>query len=183
MQPAQLGDEALARISTTLSDLYFNLYGERPVDARASLTGNMLAHVFQGGLAVSDEWLLRTGRGEQLREFRQGFFEVVSDEVVGVIGDLTGMPVTYSFYGFDPTTRTTHSIFILDTSELGSPERRQAVLNWSEQVRRNARRLRKEHRETRDLHRELKRQMWTKREEIDRAEADDGEAGRSSDDP
>ncbi|MBS1845861.1 MAG: DUF2294 family protein [Actinobacteria bacterium] len=182
VQLVQLGDEALERISDTLSDLYLNLYGERTVDARASLTGNMLAHVFEGGLGVSDQWLLRSGRGERLREFRQNFFEVVSGEMVGVVGDLTGMPVTYSFSGFDPTTRTTHSIFVLDTTELGGAEQRQAVLNWSEQVRRNARRLREEHRETREVHQALKAQMREKREEVARAEDDDRDAGRSSDD-
>jgi uncharacterized protein YbcI len=166
VQPLHLGDEALERVASTLSSLYFTLYEERPADAHASLTGNMLAYVFEGGLGVSDEWLLRTGRGERLREFRQNFFEVVSDEMVGVVGDLTGMPVTYSFFGFDPTTRTTHAVFVLDMSELHGAEQRQAVLNWSEQVRRNARRLREQHRATREVHARLKDQIRVKREEI-----------------
>jgi uncharacterized protein YbcI len=178
-----LGDEALARIAATLSDLYHILYEERPGDPHVSLTGNMLAFVFENGLSVSDEWLLTSGRGERVREFRQNFFEVVSPELVGVVGDLTGMPVTYSFYGFDPQTRTTHAVFVLDVSELHEAEQRQAVLNWSEQVRRNARRLREEHRETREVHRALKAQMAAKREEVRReAEADDAPR-RGSDDP
>jgi uncharacterized protein YbcI len=165
---AQLGDEALERIAGTLSDLYFMLYEERPGDAHASLTGNMLAYVFEGGLSVSDEWLLRSGRGERLREFRRNFFEVVDDEMTGVVGDLTGMPVTYSFYGFDPKTRTSHAVFVLDMTELRGAEERQAVLNWSEQVRRNARRLREQHQE--------KREEVERDQEIDLVE-------RRSDDP
>jgi hypothetical protein len=121
VQQAQLGDEALERLAATLSHLYFALYEERTVDARAALTGNMLAFVFEGGLSVGDEWLLRSGRAERLREFRQSFFEVVDDELVGIVGDLTGVPVTYSFYGFDPRTRTTHMIFVLDRSALHGP--------------------------------------------------------------
>jgi uncharacterized protein YbcI len=185
-QRAQLGDEALERVASTLSDLYYGLYEERPADPHASLTGNMLAYVFEGGLAVSDEWLLRTGRGERLREFRRNFFEVVSEELVGVVGDLTGLPVTYSFYGFDPTTRTTHAIFVLDMSELHGAEQRQAVLNWSEQVRRNARRLRDQHRATVEVHTRLRLQMEAKRVEIERGEADERDAGDAaprSDDP
>ncbi len=178
---ARLGDAALERVASTLSDLYYVLYEERPLDAHASLTGNMLAFVFEDGLSVSDEWLLRSGRGERLSEFRQNFFEVVSDEMVAVVGDLTGTPVTYSFYGFDPKTRTTHAIFVLDMSLLHGAEERQAVLNWSEQVRRNARRLREQHRATREVHLALKEQMRRKREEVrEDAEAD---AVRRSEDP
>src|SRR3954467_375291 len=109
---AHLGDEALQRIATSLSDLYSVLYDARPGDAHTSLTGNMLAFVFEGGLSIGDEWLLRAGEEKQLTEFRRQFFDVVSDDLVGVVGDLTGLTVTYSFYGFDPHTRTTHAVFV-----------------------------------------------------------------------
>jgi hypothetical protein len=184
VQQLHLGGEALERVAGTLSDLYFTLYEEHPADPRASLTGNMLAYVFEGGLGVSDEWLLRTGRGERLREFRQSFFEVVSGEMVGVVGDLTGLPVTYSFFGFDPTTRTTHAVFVLDMTGMHDAEQRQAVLNWSEQVRRNARRLREQHRATREVHMALKDQVRAKREQVERdAEAASARAAARSDDP
>jgi hypothetical protein len=182
LRQAQLGEEALERVAATLSDLYFVLYEERPVDPRASLTGNMLAFVFEGGLSVADEGLLRSGRPERLREFRQNFFEVVSGELTEVVGGLTGMPVTYSFYGFDPKTRTTHAVFVLDMSRLHDAEERQAVLNWSEQVRRNARRLREEHRATREVHQALKAQMREKRAELRRDAAADDDGARRSDD-
>lgn len=183
---AQLGDDALERIATSLTDLYALLYDERPADAHTSLTGNMLAFVFEGGLSVGDEWLLRAGETEQLTEFRRQFFDVVSDELVGVVGDLTGLTVTYSFYGFDPQTRTTHAVFVLDLSELRGSEQRQAVLNWSEQVRRNARRLRAEHVATRETHVALKQKVHAQREALRRQSSrtapGDG-AGPASDDP
>lgn len=169
----QIGDAALERIAATLSDLYYMHYEERAVDPHASLTGNMLAFVFEDGLSVADEWLLGSGRAERLREFRQSFFEVVSGELVEVVGGLTGMPVTYSFSGFDPATRTTHAIFVLDVTQLYGAEQRQAVLNWSEQVRRNARRLREQHRATIEVHQTLKEQMRSKREDVRRWERDD----------
>jgi uncharacterized protein YbcI len=174
----RLGDAALERVAATLSDLYEMLYEERPANARASLTGNMLAFVFEGGFSVADEWLLRNGREERLRQFRQSFFEVVNDELVEVVSGITDLPVTYSFHGFDPKTRTTHAIFVLDMTELHGAEQRQAVLNWSEQVRRNARRLREQHRATREVHQALKRQMQAKREEVQRGAAADQAATR-----
>jgi uncharacterized protein YbcI len=158
------------------------LYEERPGDPRASLTGNMLAFVFEGGLSVGDERLLRSGRGERVREFRQNFFEVVSDELVAIVGDLTGLPVTYSFYGFDPRTRSTHAIFVLDMSGLRGVEERQAVLNWSEQVRRKARSLHEQHRETSEAHRALRLKIKATREEL-RRDAGAEEAAPGSDDP
>ena len=65
-EDARLGADALQGVAASLSDLYCVLYGERASDARASLTGNMLAFVFEGGLSVPDEWMLRSGMSERL---------------------------------------------------------------------------------------------------------------------
>jgi hypothetical protein len=182
VQNIRLGDDALERIAATLADLYHVLYEERALDPHASLTGNLLAFVFEDGLSVADEWLLLAGRDERLKEFREHFFSVVSDELTGVVTDLTGLPVTYSFFGFDPKTRTSHSMFVLDLSALNASEQRQAVLNWSEQVRRNARRLREQHIAAREVHRALTGQLRAQRDELRReAEADGGPARRSDD--
>jgi uncharacterized protein YbcI len=123
----RLGDDVLARISAALSDLYFVFYEERPVDPHASLTGNMLAFAFEDGLSVADEWLLRGGKDRRLTEYRGQFFEVVRDDLIGVVADHTGLAVTFSFFGFDPRTRTTHMIFVLDRSALQDAGRRRAV--------------------------------------------------------
>jgi hypothetical protein len=181
IHPIRLGQEALDRIAGTLSDLYRALYDERPVDPQASLTGNMLAFVFEGGLSVADESLLRNGRDDRLAEFRQQFFEVVDPELVAIVADLTTLPVTYSFYGFDPKTRTTHAIFVLDLSGLDRSEERQAVLNWSEQVRRNARRLREEHVATRETFRAMKAELKARRDQLLREAEASAEDRRSGD--
>jgi uncharacterized protein YbcI len=173
----RLGEEALGRIAAALADLYYSLYEERPVDPRASLTGNMIAFVFSDGLSVADRWLLRSGREGSLRKFREQFFEVISAEMVTLVGDLTGLQVNYSFCGFDPKTRTTHAIFVLDLSALGDEsEARRAVLNWSEQVRRNARRVSQESRVARQKHEGLRAEWRKRREEMNRAR--EGEAAR-----
>jgi hypothetical protein len=182
IQDARLGDDALDRIAAALAELYYVLYEERPLDARASQTGNMLAFVFENGLSVADERLLHGGRDERLQEFREHFLRAADAEMAGVVHALTGLPVTYSFYGFDAKTRTTHGIFILELSTLHGSEERQAVLNWSEQVRRNARRLREQHVATRDLHRSLKEEMRAHRERLQREADRDGEESLRSDD-
>jgi uncharacterized protein YbcI len=163
----RLGKEALAEVATSLADLYALLYGERPVDPRASLTANMVAWVFQGGLAPADEGLLRHHREDELRRFRQGFFDVVDEQLRTLVGDLTGAPVTYSFFGFDPHTRTTHGVFVLDLRRVGAEERR-ALVGWSEQVRRNSQRLREERAAAGVANRELQRQVRSERERISR---------------
>src|SRR4051794_17429158 len=94
VKDAHLGDDALERIAASLADLYHLLYEERPLDAHASLTGNMLAFVFEEGLSVPDEWLLRTGQDDRLKEFRENFLAVAGDQLTGVVTDLTGLPVT-----------------------------------------------------------------------------------------
>lgn len=164
----ELESEALERIAAALSDLYALLYAERPADARCSLTGNLLAYVFSGGLTVADEWLLRAGKPERLKEFRRHFFEVIDEEMVGVIVDLTGFDVTYSFYGFDPLTRTSHAIFVVGERSAEESEQRRAVLNWSEQVRRSARRMHETHAAARRAHHELVEEVRAQREQIQR---------------
>lgn len=171
-----LSDEVLGRVAASLSDLYGSLYEERPVDPRSSLTGNMLAFVFHGGLSITDERLLMSGREERLREFRRNFFDVVRAEMVGVVTGLTGLRVNYSLFDFDPGTRTTHAVFVLDLDTLGSAAERRAVLNWSEQVRRNSSRLRAEHRETRERYAVLNREWHARREGLQRT-IDEGSAG------
>jgi uncharacterized protein YbcI len=182
MQSARLGDEALDRIAATLAELYYSLYEERPLDARASLNDNMLAFVFEDGLSVADERLLQGGRDERLQEFREHFLRAADAEMAEVVNALTGLPVTYSFYGFDVKTRTTHAIFVLDLTTLNGSEERQAVLNWSEQVRRNARLVREQHVAARNVHRDLKQEMRGHRERMQReADGDGAEPGRSDD--
>jgi hypothetical protein len=186
MQSVRLGDDALDRIAATLAELYYSLYEERPLDARASLNDNMLAFVFEDGLSVADERLLQGGRDDRLREFREHFLRAADGEMAAVVTALTELPVIYSFYGFDVKTRTTHAIFVLDLSSLNGSEERQAVLNWSEQVRRNARLLREQHVAARNLHRDLKDEMRAQRDRLQR-EADgdgagDAEGSRRSDD-
>jgi hypothetical protein len=176
---AALDEVALKGIAGALANSYGALYQEPAVDPRASLTGDMLAFSFQDGLNLADKALLRGGHLQRLEEFRRHFFEVVGDELSAVVVDLAGVPVDYSFYGFDPGRRTTHAVFILDLGAARGAEGRQAVLNWSEQVRRSSGRLRAQHREIEAYYAPLNAEWKAKREELSRRGPKSRSRGRS----
>jgi hypothetical protein len=164
----RLEPERLDRLARSLADLYAMLYDGRPASARCTLSGDLLAFGFDGGLSVADEWLLANGREDRVIDFRRQFFEAVSDEMIAVVGGITDLTVDTSFFEFDPRTRSTHAIFVVEPSLVAAAQDRQAVLNWGEQVRRNARKLRAQHVASRAVHVELKREVREKREAAER---------------
>jgi hypothetical protein len=119
----------------------------------------MLTFVFQGGLSRADELLLEGGRERELTEFRERFLRAASPDLAQVIEQLTEQTVSYSQFGFDSGSRTTTCLFgLLPRAEQGR-EQREAILNWSEQVRRNSQEIRLRHRAARRVHRELTERM------------------------
>lgn len=146
-------DEArLGSIAAGLADQFALLYEAKPIDPRAHMAGNMLAFAFQGGLSVSDENHLEAGHFEELRAFRERFLEVVAGDLESTAGALTGTDVVFFSGVFDPDTRTTNMLFVLDLLPDDEEEQREAIRNWSVQVRRNARELRISHLQTREAH-------------------------------
>jgi uncharacterized protein YbcI len=154
-----LGSERLARIGAGLADQFALLYGASPTDPQAQMAGNMLTFTFQGGLSVADENHLRAGRFDAVRRFREGFLEVVAEKLKTVAASLSGSQVTFFSSAFDPESRTTNMLFVLDLLPDDEAEQREAIRNWSEQVRRNARELRISHLQTRETHVGLREQM------------------------
>jgi hypothetical protein len=149
----------LAEIARGLADQFAILYEEKPVDPRAHMAGNMLTFAFQGGLSRADELHLEHGHGEELRAFRECFLQVVSGRFQGLVESLSGGHVTFSSGVFDPESRTTNMLFVLDLLPDDKAEQRAAIRNWSEQVRRNARELRIGHLQTRETHMALRDQL------------------------
>lgn len=178
----QLDRDALRRVASVLADQYAALYDARPADPRAELAGDILTFVFQGGLSRSDELLLQNGRTQELRAFRERFLRVVSPDLGGVVEQLTEQDVSFSQFGFDADSRTTTCLFGLRARTSDGREERAAVLNWSEQVRRNSHEIRARHRAARQAHRELTERMRDirlgvpPRPAADDAPADAGEA-------
>jgi uncharacterized protein YbcI len=154
-----LGQEQLSRIAAGLADQFALLYEAKPADPRAQMAGNMLAFSFQGGLSVADENLLRAERLDAVRSFREGFLNVVAEQLKSVVASLGGGQVTYFSGAFDPDTRTTNMLFVLDLLPDDQTEQREAIRHWSEQVRRNARELRISHLQTRETHVALREEL------------------------
>jgi uncharacterized protein YbcI len=153
------GDERLAGIATGLADQFGLLYEVTPADPQAHMAGNMLAISFRGGLSPSDEKHLEAGHLDEVRQFRERFTEVVAEELKNAVRALTRAEVTFFSSVFDPQSRTTNMLFVLDLLPDDETEQRAAIRNWSEQVRRNARELRISHLQTRETHLVLRGQM------------------------
>jgi hypothetical protein len=168
-----LGPEKLGRIATGLADQFALLYEAKPADPRAQMAGNMLAFTFEGGLSRSDELHLRSGRPEVVQKFRERFLEVVAEQLKSVAASLSGGRVTFFSGAFDPDSRTTNMLFVLDLLPDDRAEQREAIRNWSEQVRRNARELRISHLQTREAHVALREEMGELRASLRRGGSDE----------
>lgn len=149
----------LAEVARGLAEQFTLLYDATPVDPRAQMAGNTLTVAFEGGLTVLDERHLEAGRTEELRRFRERFFEATGEQMRSVVSTLTGGQVTFFSSAFDPGSRTTSMLFVLDLLQDDGEEQRRAIRSWSEQVRRNARALRLSHLQTRRTHVALRREL------------------------
>ncbi len=166
----------LSQIATGLADQFELLYDAKPLDPRANMAGNMLAVAFQGALSPADEKHLEGGHADETRAFRERFLEVVAGDLRSTTESLTGGQVTYFSGAFDPSTRTTNMLFVLDLLPDDELEQRAAIRNWSDQVRRNARELRISLLQTREAHVALRTEMHELRQVT-------GEAGRGGSGP
>jgi uncharacterized protein YbcI len=142
----------LERLQGALADQFAALYDAQPVDPHAQLAGNVLTFSFHGGFSRADESLLEAGRETELHDFRLNFLDVVGGQLGEVVEALSGRRVRRVFTAFDPAGRITECLFTFDESEPDESEQRRALLNWSEQVRRNARDLRERHRAARQAY-------------------------------
>jgi uncharacterized protein YbcI len=155
----------LRRLATSLSDQFALLYDARPIDPTVGVINDSLVYAFHGGLTLADERLMDAGRGAEVREFRERFLKVAGEQLSAVVEALTGGAVTSFFGTFDPVSGLTEGTFFIDSRPDRVLEERQALLNWSAQVRRNARSLRDEHVASREAHHALQESLRDLREE------------------
>ncbi len=163
---AILDAAGLDRLAAGLADQFATLYDSRPLDPRTTLSDHLLAFSFDGGLSRADEWLLETGRDEQLRRFREQFMKVIEGQLGNVVEALSGHRVVRYVASFDPATRITDCFFTLTAAAGSAGEQHRALLNWSEQVRRNSQQIRDRHRQSREANSRLRRVLG---EQLDRA--------------
>jgi len=155
--PVLLSGARLEALAATLAEQLLLLYGARPADPRARLDGNLLTFTFHSGLSGSDELLLTSGQEEKMRQFREQFLEAASIQGLNeIVSSFVHADVAFFFNAFDSPSRTTSCFFVLQGSGDPRREAREAIRNWGEQVRRNARHLRARHSLIREEHRKLR---------------------------
>lgn len=158
------------RLAGILAEQFTALYDKRPSDPQVTVNGTNVTFTFQGGLSNTDERLLSGGRDQEVRDFRENFLRAASPRFDSIVSSLLGGDVTFSFAAFDPGSRVTSCFFVLDYSAADPQhEQREAILNWSEQVRRNARLLRDEHLRIIERHHVLRDALQEAHSRSDRA--------------
>jgi hypothetical protein len=134
----------LERLSAALAGQFAVLYDVgNMLDPCLSVAGDMLSFTFREGFSKKDEDLLASGRGNELREFREHFLLATSEEMNEVVESvIPAARVAFFSAAFDTASRLTYCFFVLDWSADAEREQRLAIRAWSEQVRLHARKLR-----------------------------------------
>jgi hypothetical protein len=161
-------EHGLDRVASALAEQFALLYEASPTDPYATFGGGMLTFVFQGGFTALDEHRLATGRAKDVRKFRERFLRGVAEELNEVVEAIIPVArVSFFFAGFDVTAGTTNCFFVLDPVADSERAQREAILAWSDQVRRSARGLRARTRHARDATLRIAQSLPTPRHESD----------------
>lgn len=146
-----VAEQELDRVASALAEQFTLLYEASPTDPYAIFGGGMLTVAFQGGFTALDEHRLATGRAADVRKFRERFLRGVAEELSEVVeAIIPAARVSFFFAGFDVAAGTTNCFFVLDPVADSERAQREAILAWSDQVRRSARGLRARTRHARD---------------------------------
>jgi hypothetical protein len=155
-------------VASALAEQFALLYEVSPAGPYATFGGGMLTFAFHGGFTELDEHRLATGRAEEVRKFRERFLRGVAEELNEVVeAMIPAVRVCFFFAGFDVAAGTTSCFFVLDPVADSERAQREAILAWSDQVRRNSRGLRLRTRHARDATRRLAQGFPAPRRESD----------------
>jgi uncharacterized protein YbcI len=111
--PAQ-GDSLLSRISTETVRTMKQYYGKGPISAKSYLADDLLFTVMRGGITQSEQTMLKAGREDTVRQFRQEFENEMTPRLISMVEQLTGRHVLnyQSQILFDPDMVV--EIFVFD---------------------------------------------------------------------
>ena len=87
------GQSLLSRISTEIVRAQKEYFGKGPVEAKSYFLDDMLVVVMKGGFTTAEKTMLDFGEPDTVREFRQAFENRMTDQLTGLIEDLTGRTV------------------------------------------------------------------------------------------
>lgn len=121
-QPEREGHQLLAAVSNAMVSAMKKYYGKGPTRVKSYMVDDYLFVAMRDPLTVVEHTLLRAGRHDLVREYRQAFQNEMAGEFSAQIEELTGRRVlTYqSQIMFDPDTVI--EIFVLDSAGDGSEE-------------------------------------------------------------
>jgi uncharacterized protein YbcI len=102
--PELQGGDLLARISDEMVRAKKQFFGKGPERAKSYMVDDMLFVVMRGGLTTSEQTMLRFGRENMVRQFRQLFENEMTEVLTGLVEDVTGRTVVnyQSQIMFDP---------------------------------------------------------------------------------
>lgn len=139
---ADAGDDLVHLLSCQFESL-----GDAPATAGRILEeGDTLRFTFRWPLANWEALLARTGHRERLVSFRSQFLQAIAPSLAEVVEAMRGRETQPRSPEISADCQSASFDFALGAAVEDRAEERQAVRNWSSQLRRNARRQRTEHR-------------------------------------
>ncbi len=107
--------EVRAALSNALVALMKEHYGKGPTAAKSFINDEYVLTVLEGGLTRNEETMLAAGRGDDVRDYRLSFQQVIREEMCGAVERATGRRVLdyHSQILFDPPR--SFEIFVLDS--------------------------------------------------------------------
>jgi uncharacterized protein YbcI len=102
--PELLGGDVLARLSDDMVRAKKQFFGKGPEQAKSYMLDDMLFVVMRGGLTRAEQTMLRFGRQNMVRQFRQLFENEMTEVLTGLVEETTGRTVVnyQSQIMFDP---------------------------------------------------------------------------------
>ena len=103
-QPGLSGGDMLARLSDEMVRAKKQFFGKGPEQAKSYMLDDMLIVVMRGGLTTAEQTMLRFGRANMVRQFRQLFEDEMTEVLTGLVEQTTGRKVVnyQSQVMFDP---------------------------------------------------------------------------------
>jgi uncharacterized protein YbcI len=98
------GGDVLARLSDEMVRAKKQFFGRGPEQAKSYMVDDMLFVVMRGGLTTAEQTMLRFGRENMVRQFRQLFENEMTEVLTSLVEETTGRAVVnyQSQIMFDP---------------------------------------------------------------------------------
>jgi uncharacterized protein YbcI len=111
--PQKAGISLNAAISRGIVAAMKKFFGKGPDSAKSYLVDDLLFVVMRGGVLTAEDTMIEAGQYDLVRQFRLRFEEEMSDQLVGMVEEITGRKVlTYqSQILFDPVVAIEMFVF------------------------------------------------------------------------